>query len=212
MANEIRLRQGFLGGLVEDNPLSAVATVLNSASLAAMVAVTATGHLPIVLDPDGYEGDPEIAYVTSHAASASTCTLLRAQEGTLARQHNKNTPWRHGPLTTDLQPGSENVYVANSGAALTLPDWTTAAFHRITLTANTTLTLPAPAPGRSLTVVVAQDATGARTLAWATPSGTIKWSAAVTPTVTPTASKEDVYTFLASTTTAWLGFTAGQNF
>lgn len=102
MANEIRLRQGFLGGLVEDNPLLIGATSLTSASLAAMQVVTSTSHLPIVLDPDGYEGDPEIAWVTAHTVGATSCTLLRGQEGTAPRQHNKSTPWRHGPLMSDF--------------------------------------------------------------------------------------------------------------
>lgn len=110
----------------------------------------------------------------------------------------------------------EPVYVANSGTAVTLPDVDTDALHRITLTGNTTITLPTPAAGKSFTVVVVQDGTGSRTLAFATPSGIIKTAggtAAATwsPTVTSTPGKEDVYTFLC-TNVNWLGSIAGQNF
>lgn len=110
----------------------------------------------------------------------------------------------------------EPVNAANSGTAITLVDVDTDALHRILLTANATITLPTPGAGKSITVVVVQDATGGRTLTFSTPSGTIKTAggtAAATwsPTVTSTAGKEDVYSFLC-TNVNWLGLVAGQNF
>jgi len=102
MANELRVRQNFLGGLVEDAPLSAAATTLTSAALAAMVAIGSTQHLPIVLDPDGLYGEPEIVYVTAHTSTATTATILRGQEGSTARQHLQDVPWIHGPTITDF--------------------------------------------------------------------------------------------------------------
>lgn len=98
--------------------------------------------------------------------------------------------------------------VSASGAAVTLPDVTINTLHRITLTANCAITLPTPAPGKSFTVVLVQDGTGSRTVTW---NGTIKWPGGTTPTLTTTASKEDVITFLC-TNVSWLGFVAGQNF
>lgn len=115
MANELRVRQNFLGGLVEDNPLTAGATVMNSASLAAMVAIGSTQHMPIVLDPDGIYGEPEIAYVTAHASGATTATILRSQEGSTARQHNRDTPWLHGTTNRDLEPTLTDVCYAAAG-------------------------------------------------------------------------------------------------
>lgn len=106
MANEIRTRQNFVGGLIEDNPLTSGATTLTSASLGYMTAVTSTSHMPIILDPDGVFGEPEVAYVTAHSAGGITATIARGQEGTTARQHSRDTPWLHGTLTSDLQPTS----------------------------------------------------------------------------------------------------------
>jgi hypothetical protein len=105
MANEIRMRQGGVGGLVEDNPLTAAATLLTSAGLAAVSGgVDSSHHLPLILDPDGNNGPPEIAYVASLTAGAGatgTTGLLRGQEGTTARQHDQDTPWLHGPTPRD---------------------------------------------------------------------------------------------------------------
>lgn len=102
MANEKRLRALAVGGLVEDNPLTAVATTVNSAGLAALVAVASTEHAAIVFDPDGVFGAPEIAYVTAHAAAATSATIARGQEGTTARQHDRDVPWIHGPTVKDF--------------------------------------------------------------------------------------------------------------
>lgn len=102
MANEIRVRQNFLGGLVEDNPLSSGATSMTSAGLSALQVIGSTQHLALTLDVDGVFGEPEIVYVTTHTGAATTATILRGQEGTTARQHNQDTPWVHGPTTRDF--------------------------------------------------------------------------------------------------------------
>lgn len=102
MANEIRHRQNFLGGLIDDNPLASTAGVMNSAGLSALATITAATHAPIILDPDGVFGEPEIVYVTAHAEGATSADILRAQEGTLQRVHRRDTPWVHGPTSRDL--------------------------------------------------------------------------------------------------------------
>lgn len=98
--------------------------------------------------------------------------------------------------------------VATAGAAQTLPDVTTATIHRLTLTAATcALTFPAAAAGKSFTVILAQDATGSRTVTWPT----ILWPGGSTPALTTTASKCDVFSFLCADGTNWLGFFSGQS-
>lgn len=105
MANEKRARFNSIGGLIEDNPLTLGATTLTSAGLAAMGVIDTTNHAVIVLDPDGLEGAPEIVYVTTHTASATTATILRAQEGTLAVAHSVDVPWVHAATILDfLEP------------------------------------------------------------------------------------------------------------
>lgn len=150
MANEIRLRQNFLGGKVEDNPLSAVATTLTSAGLAYMSAVTSTSHMPFVLDPDGIFGEPEIAYVTAHTGGATTATIARGQEGTTARGHQRDVDWVHGPTTRDFFSGCKatmtgTVTIANT-TSTSIPwagasEYDTDAYHS-TSTNNDRITVP----------------------------------------------------------------------
>lgn len=106
MANELRKRQLSIGGLVEDNPLSAAATLLTSAGLAAISSgVASTEHMAIVLDPDGIDGAPEVAYlldVTNGASVTGAAGLSRGQEGTTARAHVAGTPWVHAPTLRDV--------------------------------------------------------------------------------------------------------------
>ncbi len=102
MANEKRARFNSLGGLVEDNPLTSGATTLTSAGLIPMGVIDSTNHAVVVIDPDGIEGAPEIAYVTTHAASAGSATVLRAQEGTVAIQRSQGIPWVHSATIKDF--------------------------------------------------------------------------------------------------------------
>lgn len=125
MANETRLRQNFLGGVIENDPLEPAGATLASPGLSAAPLVDATSHLPIVIDPDGVYGEPEVVYVTAHAATSSNATILRAQEGTTARLHRRDTPWVHGPtkldweaLTVNLTGGYERTTATYTTASL----------------------------------------------------------------------------------------------
>lgn len=72
----------------------------------------------------------------------------------------------------------------------------------ITLTANSTINFPhGGRRGGMYTLVVKQDATGSRTLSFTAQnaglgSGTWKWAGGSAPTLTTTASKIDVLTFI----------------
>ena len=104
----------------------------------------------------------------------------------------------------------ENVnLVAASGSAQTLPDPEYAAMSRITLSAACTLTFPTPVAGRSFTLTLKQDATGSRTVTW---PASVVWPGGTAPTLTTTAAKADVFSFMADDATNWRGFVAGQNF
>lgn len=107
----------------------------------------------------------------------------------------------------------ENVNtVAASGSVESLPDAATATMHHVTLTANCTISLPAASLGASLTLVLKQDATGSRTVAWAPSPNPIKWAGGTAPTLTTTPAKEDIITFMCADGSNWLGFVAGQNY
>ena len=120
ISNELRVRQLAVGGLVEDNPLTSGATTLTSAGLAAVSGgIGSTQHLAIVLDPDGIDGAPEIAYVTALTAGAGSATVARGQEDTTARSHAAGTPWVHGPTPRDVVRSSSLIKRA-TGTAITL--------------------------------------------------------------------------------------------
>lgn len=99
MANELRVRALAVGGLVEDNPLTDTATTLTSDALSALPVIDSTNYAAIVIDPDG---DVEVAWVTAHTAAASTATIARGKEGTVALRHDQDTPWVHAATLADF--------------------------------------------------------------------------------------------------------------
>lgn len=133
MANELRVRANGIGGKCEDNPLTAAATTLTSAGLAAVPVIGTTQHLAVVLDPDGIDGAPEIAWITAHTAAATTATILRAQEGTTARQHLRDTDWIHGATAGDFLNRTYTAY----GTAVTTSGTTELTIVTLTIPAQT---------------------------------------------------------------------------
>ena len=121
MANELRTRTNFVGGLVEDNPLTNVATTLTSAGLAALPVIDTTNHAALILDPDGIHGAPEIVWVTAHSASSTTATIARAQESTSAREHLRDTYWVHTATIYDFEQDLVAGEVGLTGA-LSIPN------------------------------------------------------------------------------------------
>lgn len=89
------------GGTVNDNPLSTVATSINSAAFANLPAVAAPDFMYLTVDPTAVGGLPEIVKVTAHTAAATVCTVVRysqVQTGLTAasgRTHVLGTIWRH---------------------------------------------------------------------------------------------------------------------
>lgn len=100
----------------------------------------------------------------------------------------------------------ETPYTANSSTAITLA-LTNGTVQIITLTGNATITMPSAVSGKSFIMFLKQDATGSRTVTWST----VKWSGGTAPTITSTASKQDIYSFF-SDGTNWYGVTVGQNY
>ena len=101
MANEYRVRASGVQGTITNNPLLVGATTMNGAGLADLPAIGATQFAAITLDPLGTAGAPEVVWVTAHTASATSATIVRAREGTTARQHASGTAWVHGPTPAD---------------------------------------------------------------------------------------------------------------
>jgi hypothetical protein len=100
----------------------------------------------------------------------------------------------------------ETPFTANSGTAITLA-LTNGTVQIITLTGNATITMPTATSGKSFLLMLKQDGTGSRTVTWST----VKWSAGTAPTITSTASKQDIFSFFADGTN-WYGVTVAQNY
>jgi len=100
----------------------------------------------------------------------------------------------------------ETPYTANSSTAITLA-LTNGTVQIITLTGNATITMPTATSGKSFLLMLKQDGTGSRTVTWST----VKWPAGTAPTITSTASKQDIFSFFADGTN-WYGVTVAQNY
>ena len=101
---------------------------------------------------------------------------------------------------------TETPYTANSSTAITLA-LTNGTVQIITLTGNATITMPTATSGKSFILMLKQDGTGSRTVTWST----VKWPSGTAPTITSTASKQDIFSFFADGTN-WYGVTVGQNY
>jgi hypothetical protein len=93
--------ENFAAGQVSDDPLTQGATTINSAGFAVLPEVVAPDFLWLSLDPDGVDGTPEVVKVTAHAASATSVTVVRGEQGTVAREHDELTIWRHAWTAAD---------------------------------------------------------------------------------------------------------------
>mgnify|MGYP001617862679 FL=1 len=111
-----------------------------------------------------------------------------------------------------LKDYGETLVTANTSTSYTIDISTGNAFSLI-MTGNCTFTFSNPkATGTacSFTLILQQDGTGSRTATW---PAAVKWPAATAPTLTTTASRFDVLTFLTvDGGTRYFGFTAAQNF
>ncbi len=99
--------------------------------------------------------------------------------------------------------------VGATGATETIPAGTTAQVHRLTLDAACTLTFPTATAGAQFTLELVQDATGSRLVTW---PASVRWAGAVAPTLTTTAAGRDVFSFLCTDGSTWIGATVGLAF
>ncbi len=103
----------FLAGVVDDNPLGSINTSINSSAFANLPIVTAPDIMWMTLDPDAVNGQPEIVQIIDHAASATTVTVVRAQQNTLQRVHPQNTVWRVAVTKQDFNEFLKDVGTAD---------------------------------------------------------------------------------------------------
>lgn len=108
-----------------------------------------------------------------------------------------------------IQSWSTALTTATDGGTVTF-DLGASSFQQVTLAGNRTLALSNATSASRFTLILKQDATGSRTVAW---FAGITWATDgnATPTLTTTANKRDVFTFLTVGSGAYLGFVAGQS-
>jgi len=132
------------------------------------------------------------AWGTSYTTSGSGTVVVLA-----------TTPTITNPTVTNYV---ETPFSANSSTAITLA-LTNGTVQIITLTGNATITMPTAVSGKSFIMLLRQDATGSRTVTWST----VKWAGGTAPTITSTASKQDILSFF-SDGSSWYGVVVGQNY
>ena len=175
-------------------------------------ASTVTFTLP---SADGTNGQ---ALVTNGSGTLSFSSVTTSPGGSNTQlQYNNNGAFGgitgftyNGTTVTFTNPTvtnyTETAYTANSSTAITLA-LTNGTVQIITLTGNATITMPTAAAGKSFILFLKQDGTGSRTVTWST----VKWPGGTAPTITSTASKQDIYSFF-SDGTNWYGITVPQNY
>jgi len=141
------------------------------------------------------------AGIANSTGSAWGTSYTTSGSGTVVALNN--TPTLTNPTVTNYV---ETPYSANSSTAITIA-LTNGTVQIITLTGNATITMPTAVSGKSFIMLLRQDVTGSRTVTWST----VNWASATAPTITSTASKQDIYSFF-SDGTSWYGVTVGQNF
>jgi hypothetical protein len=104
----------------------------------------------------------------------------------------------------------ENITTVTGGASKTLSAPTTATVQRVNLnSANCTFTFPSAVAGYSFTVELIQDASGFRAVTW---PASVRWADSSAPTLSTGSNKRDLFSFLCTDGSTWLGFVAGQNY
>jgi hypothetical protein len=166
-------------------------------------AVTVAGTLAVANGGTGITSfGTGVATWLGTPSSANLAAAVTGETGTGALVFGTD-PALTNPTVTNYV---ETPYSANSSTAITLA-LTNGTVQIITLTGSATITMPTAVSGKSFIMFLKQDATGSRTVTWST----VKWPGGTAPTITSTASRQDIYSFF-SDGTNWYGVTVGQNY
>ena len=166
-------------------------------------AVTVAGTLAVANGGTGITSfGTGVATWLGTPSSANLAAAVTGETGTGALVFGTD-PALTNPTVTNYV---ETPYSATPTSTITL-DLTNGTVQIITLGGSVTITMPTAVSGKSFIMFLKQDATGSRTVTWST----VKWPGGTAPTITSTASRQDIYSFF-SDGTNWYGVTVGQNY
>ncbi|CAN7371245.1 hypothetical protein LJR074_002211 [Acidovorax sp. LjRoot74] len=185
------------GGIVEMPAIDTLPVANIPAVVAAQTNAATSKATPATTDEI-----PLADSAASFGLKKLTWTNLRAT--VLAWIITQANAWTGLQTFRDLR---ETIVTANTSTAYTI-NLANGTLFSLTLTGNCTFTFPTATSGKQFTVLLKQDGTGSRTVAW--PSS-VRWVGGTEPTVTATAGQTDVISFIADGT-YWLAFVAGQNY
>ena len=178
--------------------LNANALVGNSAVLAsiASIARVETSYLK-VLDGDA---------IFDTLSATSTATISASN---IAVLENTQQAVTSVASIADLRyKVAKPAWVTDTDGETITFDMNAGNVHKVTLGGNRTLAVSNVEAGQSFVITLIQDATGSRTVTW---FSDINWDQNVVPTLTTTATRADVFGFLALDSNDFYGFILGQN-
>jgi hypothetical protein len=170
-------------------------TAIAAGGTGAGTAATARTALGLAIGTNVQAWDADLdTWATKTAPSGTAVGTTDTQ--TLTNK-TLTTPTLTTPTVTDYVESV--VAIGNTGTAKTIA-LTSGTVQTATLTGNCTFTMPTATAGKSFILLLKQDATGSRT---ATFTG-VKFNQLGAPTITVTANKMDILTFVADGTN-WYG-------
>jgi hypothetical protein len=151
-------------------------------------------------------------YLNRFVMQACAQWYLLGQRDALRRMYplvGSNSSGASGEWVPGIKP--QGYLASNSGAALTLSQWSQYPTQDVTLTSATvTLTLPTATVGADLTLLLRQDGVGGRVLTWAAGTGqTLKWPGGTQVVPATTASRLDIFRFICAIAGTWLATNPG---
>ena len=157
-----------------------------------------------------FEGEEGLLFGVTDNLSSGTIFSVADITGLPALEYNADGELKLGEYAQNIVSyrGIKSPIESNTDGATVTFDLDVSNTHTVTLGGNRTLALSNADVGQKFIIRLVQDGTGSRTVTW---FSTIKWPGGVTPTLTTTANKTDVFGFICTSANNYDGFVVGYN-